>query len=833
MKCPPLACVALALSLACTLSAAPQTPRELPGPMGDGYTRLHSQSVIHPAGDRVTLGDFPSALAVSPSGRFVAVLHTGAVADSHEVRLLNARTGALLSQVKLEEAFQGIAWAPDGLSVYASLSSKAAIQALSCSADGKLSALRELPLLGPGDKGVCAGIAVSEDGARLYAAVMLDNSLVCVEAATGRPLWRAPMPRIAGSGRIEEVARNASWPSGLAEPLAVLPHRDRVYVSLWGGSEVAVFASADGAPLGTIPCGLHPNALLVSPAGQLYVSNGGLNTVSVIDPVQGRVVETLSSAQSPEDLPGSTPDALALSPDGRRLYVANAYNHNVAVFDITSPGNKRCIGFIPTGWFPSALAAAPDGRGLLVLSARGAEAHANGQGNPETFIPTKFLYPGCLEIIRFPRWGADEALARWTATAAFCRQGGLAPRELKAFPFAAQPDKPSPIRHVLYIIKENRTYDQVLGDMSEGNGDPSLCLFPERITPNHHALAREFVLLDNFYANAEVSSSGHEWSTAAYSSEFVERLWPVSYGHHNTLLPYPAEGGYDAAMPASGYLWDRAAEAGVTYRSYGEFVLFSRQPKPPFLTRIKTLQGHIDPEYMPWNLAYPDIKRAERFISELQRFEREGEMPRLQILRLPQDHTAGVRAGDLSPNAMVADNDLALGRIVDAVSHSKFWKDTVLFVVEDDSQNGPDHVEAHRTVAYVIGAHVRRGAVDSTPYTTCSMLRTIGLILGMKPLSQFDARAQPMSASFAEHANYSPYECRPANIDLNARNPKSDSKPAKLSLSLDFSKEDSADEATLNYVLWTSSHLRNTPMPAPRHAAYIQAVASSDEDDDD
>jgi DNA-binding beta-propeller fold protein YncE len=830
MKAPALL-FTLALSLAASLSAVPRN-LELPGRLPAGYLRLHSGAVINPAGTLVPLGDFPSAMAVSPSGRFVAVLHTGAVPDSHEVRLLNAKTGALISDCKLEEAFQGIAWSPDGLTLYAGLASKGTVQVLSCSADGKLAAVRELPLLKSSDKGVCSGIAVSEDGARLYAAVMLDNSLVCVEISSGRLLWRAAMPKITGSGRVNDVARNASWPSGLAEPFCVVPHRDRLYVSLWGGSEVAVFSAVDGKAQGTIPCGLHPNALLVSPAGQLFVSNGGLNTVSVIDLAQGRVVETLSSASSPEDLPGSTPDALALSPDGRRLYVANAYNNNVAVFDISSTDNKRCVGFIPTGWFPSCLAATPDGRGLLVVSARGAEARANGQGSTESFVPTKHLYPGALEIIRFPRWGADDALARWTATAAFCRQGGLVPREQKPFPYVAQGGEPTAIRNVIYIIKENRTYDQVLGDMPEGNGDPSLCLFPEKVTPNQHALAREFVLLDNFYANAEVSSSGHEWSTAAYSSEFVERIWPVSYGHHATLLPYPAEGGYDAAVPASGYLWDRAAEAKVSYRSYGEFALFTRQPKPPFTSRLKTLQGHVDPEYMPWNLAYPDTQRAARFISELHRFEKEGGMPRLQILRLPQDHTAGVRPGDPTPNAMVADNDLALGQIVDAVSHSKYWKDTVIFVVEDDSQNGPDHVEAHRTTAFVIGAFVKRGFVDSTAYTTCSLLRSIELILGMQPLSQFDARAQPMSASFTLQPDYRPYDARAAQVDLNERNPKSDSKPARLSMTLDLSKEDSADEATLNYILWTTSHLGNIPMPAPRHAAYLQAVAAPEDDDD-
>ena len=389
----------------------------------------------------------------------------------------------------------------------------------------------------------------------------------------------------------------------------------------------------------------------------------------------------------------------------------------------------------------------------------------------------------------------------------------------------------TPLDHVIYVIKENRTYDQVLGDLPQGNGDPALCLFPEKITPNHHALAREFVLLDNFYANAEVSASGHEWSMGAYATEFVEKDWPISYRGGPTKFKYPSEGRFAAAVPANGYLWDRAAAAGISYRSYGEFTTNGRTPADPVTTTIPALRGHIDEHYRGWDLGYPDARRADRFIAELHRFDAAGEMPRLQIVRLPSDHTEGTRPGSRTPRAMVADNDLALGRLVEAVSRSRFWPRTVIFVVEDDAQNGPDHVDAHRTVALVISPYVRRGAVDCTPYTTCSMLHTIELLLGLAPMSLFDEAAAPMRRTFCDQPDLTPYTARPAGVNLEERN-TANSPLAAISLGLDFSKEDAADEQALNRAVWASVRGAGSIMPAPVHAAFVRPLVPADADDD-
>ena len=407
--------------------------------------------------------------------------------------------------------------------------------------------------------------------------------------------------------------------------------------------------------------------------------------------------------------------------------------------------------------------------------------------------------------------------------------GGPAPAPAGS-PVPAKVGDPSPIKYCLYILKENRTYDQVLGDLPQGNGDPSLCLFPEAVTPNHHALAREFVLLDNFYVESEVSADGHEWSMGAYATDFVEKSWPLSYGHYaRGKIPYPSEGKFAVAMPASGYLWDRAREAGVTYRSYGEFAENGRTPADPATTRVASLIGHIDPGFRAWDMDYPDVQRAERFISELKRFEAEGDMPRLQIMRLPNDHTYGTAAGKLTPRAMVADNDLALGMLVEAVSKSKFWPQTAIFVVEDDAQNGPDHVDAHRTIAYVISPYVRRGGVDSTMYSTCSLLRTMELILGMQPMTQFDAAARPMYASFQTQPDLRPYTAKPVTADRNERNTRL-AWGSDLSETMDFSKEDAADDLLLNEVIWRSVKGPDSPMPAPVRAAFVFQIDEDEED---
>jgi hypothetical protein len=340
------------------------------------------------------------------------------------------------------------------------------------------------------------------------------------------------------------------------------------------------------------------------------------------------------------------------------------------------------------------------------------------------------------------------------------------------------------------------------------------------------------VLLDNFYVEGEVSADGHEWSMGAYATDFVEKVWPLTYRGSplKKLNFYPAEGTFDAiARPSGGYLWDRCAEAGVSYRSYGEWVANGKKPGDPGRATVKALEGHFDPLFRGFDMDYPDQKRADRFIEELGRFERAGDMPRLIILRLPNDHTEGTRVGKPTPRAHVADNDLALGRVVEAVSKSTFWKDTAIFVVEDDAQNGPDHVDAHRTVALVISPYTKRGHVDSTMYSTSSMLRTMELILGLKPMSQFDAAARPMYHSFQAKPDPTPYRHVVPEVDLEEKN-KATAWGAKLSETFDLAKEDAADDLLFNEVIWRSVKGPDSPMPAPVRSAFVFPHVKKDDD---
>jgi DNA-binding beta-propeller fold protein YncE len=811
--------------------------RTLPGLQADGYTLLHNQWPIHPVGEQVGLGDFPVAMAVDPGGRLAAVLHAGH--GRHEVRIIDIRAGRVVAAAPLSETYCGIAFSGDGKTLVCSGASEGVLHVFSLAGAG-LAARADVTVVHKSEGGVVAGFALSRDLGSAVVALAFDSRVVRLDMATGVRRWTAELGKPGGVAA--RPASDGDAPNDVlggrvlvsdADPLNVVwdEGAGRAYVSLWGESSVAVIDSADGRIIGRWPTGLHPNEMLLSRDGRLFVSNGGLNTVTVLDTRDGRATEVLSSSLDPGDPPGSTPDSLALSPDAKTLFVANAYTNTIAVFDVGARGEGRPLGFIPTGWFPTSVRLTPDGRTLLVVSARGLQpAPSGGRGRAWSRIAD--LYRGSLGIV--PLAQGDEfgpALGDWTRIAQRCRPAQ--PQEARpGDPIPGRPGGPTPIRYVVYIIKENRTYDQVLGDLPQGNGDPTLCLFPDKTTPNIHALARQFVLLDNFYANAEVSASGHEWSMAGYCSEFVEKTWPVNYRQAQGLarVPYPGEGHYAAALPALGYLWDRAAAAGVTYRSYGEFTVNPKKPADPVESNLPALKGHVDPSYRGWDLKYRDRDRASEFIAELHRFEDAGEMPRLQIVRLPQDHTAGAKAGEWTPEAMVADNDLALGRVVEAISRSRFWPHTAVFAVEDDAQSGPDHVDAHRTEALVAGPFVRRGAVDSTPYTTCSMVRTIELILGLDPMSQFDAAAAPMRASFQSEPDLSPFRALEARVDINERNRRK-SASAEISSRFDLSREDAVDEQTFNRVIWAAVRGDGARMPVPVHAAFVRQLPGSVDDD--
>jgi hypothetical protein len=372
-----------------------------------------------------------------------------------------------------------------------------------------------------------------------------------------------------------------------------------------------------------------------------------------------------------------------------------------------------------------------------------------------------------------------------------------------------------PIEHVIYIVKENRSYDQVLGDMKEGNGDASLVLFGEKITPNHHKLARQFALLDNFYVNSDVSADGHSWSTAAIATDYIQKLWPNSYGGRRDNYDYEEQ--EPTVAPPAGYIWSSAAGAGISMRNYGYMAQNRAHPAPDgtqiAMVRDPVLNHVTNRFYRDFDLDYPDVERVKVFLADLAEFEKSGTMPRLITMRLGNDHTQGTQGGKLTPFSMVADNDYALGTLVESVSKTRFWSSTAIFVLEDDAQNGPDHVDSHRSPAFVISPYVKHGVVDSSLYNTASMLRTMELILGLKPMTQFDAAARPMSAAFQATANPAPYVAERPRVPLDERNPPR-SATAQRSSRLDFREEDRADADELNDILWMAVKGVHAPPPA-------------------
>lgn len=830
----------------------------VPGPKKDGSVLLPNQWSLRPEGKQIEVGDFPSNIALHPDGKHAAVLHCGY--GKHEVILLDLAQQSVKSRIPVPEAFYGIAFSRDGSRLLVSGASKETVNIIDFKS-GWVTGHQALELRDPKLKGIPSGLAISKDGRTAWVANLLGQRITVVDLTRGvvqreillaegelaRALRSEDAPKNDDEDAITKRAEamlelvNADAPY----PYAIVADesRGRLYVSLWAQSSVQVIDLATGEKLDRWKVGDHPNEMILTRSGkQLLVANANHNTVSVVDTATGAILEQLVAALMPDAPAGSTPNSLALSPDEHQLYVANANINAVAVFEVETWGRSRSLGFIPVGWYPTSVRVTPDGKQLLVANGKGLASKSNRNGpQPGISAPASVteyiagLFQGTVSIITLPTEAEREAtLKKWTARA----YAGL-PNTLKQTPVIPVPGHPiptqlggsSPIRHVVYVIKENRTYDQVLGDLSIGNGDPTLCLFPEPVTPNHHKLARDFVLLDNFYVESEVSADGHEWTMGAYATDFVEKTWPLSYGHNQTKkYSYPAEGNFTIAIPAGGYLWDRAREAGVSYRSYGEFIANAKKADQPGKTRVKSLEGHFDPLYRSFDMDYPDQKRADRFLEELKRFEKEGQMPQLTIIRLPNDHTAGTSAGKLTPTACVADNDLALGRVIEGLSNSRFWPSMAVFVVEDDAQNGPDHVDAHRTIAYAISPYTRNRGVDSTLYSTASMLRTMELILGLKPMSQFDALAQPMMASFSPVPDLTPYHHAVPQAKLDEKNTKV-AWGGKLSDKMDFTREDAADDLMLNQVVWRSVKGAHSPMPAPVRAAFVRSEKHGDDDD--
>ena len=873
----------------------------------------------------------------------------------------DARTQARTAHQTL---YQGLAWGSDGRHLYASLASLTAPTgngadqtgnaiAVYKFEGGKLTPERLIPIplqkLAPGrqqnvfHQAVAAGMAIpypsglwivpglesspgsgsglgsgaSPDSAvtphadRLLVADNLSDDVLLLDTATGSTIARF------------DLSRSKSVPA--AYPITVTATRDgtRGFVALWNDSAVAeldlTHPGLDGRVLGRMTllgpkvptaAGSHPASLALSPDERhLYVAlaNRDMAAELTLSPTGSRPMRV--TAYFDTKLPGQTyfgavPDALALSPDGRRLFVANASSDAVAVYRLAPEKAEaglramRPEGFLPTGWYPSALAATDSE--LLVATAKGQGTGPNnmpqrnmpaGSARASTYIGT-LLYGS---FARVPLAGLDGQLAPLTEEVV--RDNRLKAAEEKiAFHTGA-----NPIRHILYIIKENRTYDQILGDEPAGNGDPKLTMYGRSITPNEHKLAEQFGILDNFYDSAEVSGDGHVWSNAAITSDYTEKTWQQSYRGGERSYDYEGEvsNGYpilegipDVNEPASGYLWTNLARHGKSLYHFGEYIsttfcveapstakqtsptegtpeptatgcakpaIHKGEPLPanyggglspypwaiPMIDKnVATkpeLRGHFDPAYPDFAIAFPDQLRVEEFLTKFHgwvadRAAGKDTMPNFIQLRLPNDHTAGTRPGMPRPAASVADNDLAVGRAVEAISHSPFWEDTAFFILEDDAQDGADHVDAHRSIHLVVSKYAPRPQngtpfVDHRFYTTVSTVRTMENLLGLPPMNNNDAFAPLLAPSFSGDGDQPPYTADTSNRDngliYEANTERSPG--ARKSARMDFSHPDQAPSELLNVILWRDA-MGAAPLPAQLQSPAAHSKAKNDDD---
>jgi YVTN family beta-propeller protein len=837
----------------------------------------------------------PQALALSLDGRLLAT-----AGRNNSLALIDPATGQVLQTIPLffikndsaasgsgtnaaastatgavtntaELSFTGLTFSPDGRRLYLST---VAGNVLVFAVNGGHVAVSPSVLPVPDARApkqkreIPTGLAVSEDGKRLYVAGNLGGRLYELDAFTGTLL--------------------RSWDTGVA-PYDVVLSGSKAYVSNLGGrfprqgeltapagkgttvlvdsvryialaGSVTVIDLASGRFSSEITTGLHTSALAVSPGGKYVVaSNTGDDTLSVIDTRTDRVVEKIWARQTPADLFGAQPNALAFSTDGKRLYVCNGTQNAVAVIRF-EPGQNasQVVGLIPVGWFPGAIQFDPGRKMLCVANIKGIGAAKVFRPGEKPKLNTKDFY-GTVSLVRVP---GERRLATLTRTALRnmrypkVAEALLPPRPGQPVqPVPERAGEPSRFKHVIYVIKENRSYDQILGDMAEGNGDTNLCIFGEEHTPNQHKIAREFVLLDNTYCSGVQSADGHQWTDSAIANEYVERQ--LTSGTPRSYPGSKTEDGVDAlAWASSGFIWDNALAHGKTFRNYGEWMLTQAGWKDPkrkekitwrdywtdFQTGagvtqlrsragLESLRPCSNTNTVGWDLKVPDVVRAAEFIRELRRFETNGELPELIILFLPNDHTGGARSEYPTLGAQLADNDLALGRVVEAVTRSRFWPETCLFAIEDDPQAGWDHVSGYRTTCYVVSPYTKRRQTISTQYNHCSLLRTLELILGLPPMNQLDAVATPMSDCFAATPDFTPFTSVPNRVPLDRINPDPKKiadrvlrQDAIVSNRLALDEPDRCPEDVLNRILWRA--MKGTHAPYPEWA--VKTVGDED-----
>ena len=773
---------------------------------------------LSPAGKSLPLGDLPLNMAISKSKKLMAVTNNGQSKQS--LQLIDLVNEKIADTITIDKSWLGIVFSPDEKSLFVSGGNDNWILQYSIT-NQKFKLIDSIKL---GDKWPNkispAGMCIDEAHQKLYVVTKDDNALYTINLSTKKVVQK-------------------TFLAAEAYTCALSPIKNELYISCWGGKKIMVFSTATNQITKEISVGVHPNDICLTKNGKLlYVANAEDNTVSVVDLAVYKEVEVLNTALYPNAPAGSSTNGVALSEDEITLYIANADNNYLAVFDVSKKLESRSKGFIPVGWYPTAVKTAhgkiyvTNGKGFSSFpNPLGPDPYKRGaqlafqQGLIKSVEEDQYiggLMRGTLSIINTP---SEKQLGLYAAAVyentpytkekentSFAEAGSVIPQKI---------GQPSAIKHVFYIVKENRTYDQILGDVSAGNGDTSLALFGGKITPNQHALANEFVLLDNFYVDGEVSADGHNWTLGGYANDYLEKNWVTSYGGRGGN--YDAEGTREIANNKNGFIWDFAKRAGVSYRTYGEFA-------DDYKPNLPVLKNHFCTYFTSWDQKVRDTTRIGQWKRDFDSLLAINAVPQLNTLRLINDHTEGMRLGRPSPYAHVADNDLAVGMFVEYLSKSPIWNESVVFILEDDAQDGPDHVDAHRSPVYIAGGFVKTGFVDHTMYSTSSVLKTIEMILGMQPMSQYVAAANTLWKCFDKTASHKGFVAKPNQWDLNEKNTAINAMQRK-SEAFNFKKEDSINEHDFNEVLWKGLKGEMAIVPAPKRAAFLQIKQTKDKDD--
>ena len=787
-----------------------------PGKYGD-VVLLSNGWKLRPAGTHTEIGTMPLHLVITKDEKYAITSNSGM--EKHTLSVIDIEKKQEIQRFTIDRTFRGLAINDAANEVYASAGNNNGIDIL----DFHFGVLKLKDSIrfstDKKERISVTGLAFDKTHSYILAVTKENNKLYVVDLRTKTVKIIIPMS---------------------AECFDVILKKDNssAYISLWGGKSVAEVDLNKLEVTRTFATGDHPCDIVLSKDEKyLFSANANNNSVSVIDLLSGKTIETLIVSLTPDSPYGSTPNSVCISPDGTKLLIANADNNYLAVFDIRSPGQSRSLGFIPTAWYPTACRMTSGGE-ILVASAKGLSSLPNPQGPSLVHEESKtsqyiaYLLKSTVSFIDYPD---DASLAMMSsqvyANTPYVQKKEAAPVNQHVLPAAHTGIPSDKIKHVFYIMKENRTYDQVYGDMLQGNGDSSLAIFGKTITPNQHKIAEQFTLFDNYYADAEVSADGHNWSTAAYATDFVEKNWPVMYGDRGG--DYDFEGGVPIAAPSSGYIWTAVLKKGLSFRDYGEFVESNPKPEMHYEGRDENIKPFVCSAYPCFDLAISDLLRYDIWEKDFTHLGKVDSVPSFSFIRLPNDHTCGSQKGSLTPQAYVAQNDYAVGKIIERISKSPVWKESLILITEDDAQNGSDHVDAHRSTLLMISPYMKRGFVDHTMYSTSSILKTIELALGLKPMTQFDLSASPILAPLNDAADYSPFHSVEPLIDIEQLN-ASTAYGSDRCATFNLKREDAIPDIEFNEIIWKNIRGAASQMPAPVRGSFVKIIehAKSETDND-